>query len=534
MTGKSMSHATRREILRRATALSCVGAAASTFGFQLATMGQAAAQTAPGGYKALVCIFLFGGNDANNMVLATDTDSWGRYFAARNAGVDPIALMPVGTAATAPGGFNPVTGRTLPNNATAWTQPESWGGVLPITSAIPNPVPAGTNASVRTFALNPHMGPLLPLWTAGRLAVAANVGPLIQPTTKTQYRARSVPLPANLMSHNDQQSTWQAGATEGARRGWGGLMADQFLSTNGANSVFTAMSTAGNAVLLAGQNVVQYQISTNQTAPAIRITSAATPTATVFGASNAGARVREIIGDVGGSSYFMQDHGAKVVRSMGAADLLNAQFAAGGPGASVTAPTTLLNPITRVPETNALAVQLQSVAKAIAANAALGLSRQVFFVSMGGFDNHDVQNSAQSPLMARLAHALAYFDGAMGNVNGVNMRPQVTTFTASDFSRTFTTNGDGTDHAWGSHQFIMGGAVNGGSIYGQYPTLGVDQTGFTNPDMSGNILVPSMSVDQYAGTIGRWFGLSEGQLDSIFPNLRNFNRNVGFMGAPAA
>ena len=533
MNGKQMSPATRREILRRATALSCVGAAASTFGFQLASMGQAAAQTAST-YKALVCIFLFGGNDSNNMVLATDADSWGRYFSARNTGADPIALMPVGAPATPPGGTNPVTGRVLPNNATAYLAPEAWGGVLPIVPATPNPVPVGTNASVRTFALNPHMGPLLPLWAARRLAIAANVGPLIQPTTKAQYRARSVPLPANLMSHNDQQSTWQAGSTEGARRGWGGLMADQFLSTNGANSVFTAISTAGNAVLLAGQSVVQYQISTNQTAPAIRINSAAAPTTTVFGAGNAGARVREIIGDITGTSFFMQDHAAKVVRSMGAAELLNAQFAVGGAGASVADPTPLFNPITRVNETNALAVQLQSVAKTIAANAVLGMRRQVFFVSMGGFDNHDIQNASQSPLLARLAHAMAYFDGAMANVNGADMRQQVTAFTASDFSRTFTTNGDGTDHAWGSHQFVMGGAVNGGNLYGQFPTLGVDQTGFTNPDMSGNILVPSMSVDQYAGTIGRWFGLTDGQLDLIFPNLRNFNRNVGFLDAPAA
>ena len=533
MTGRPLSPATRREILRRATALTCVGAAASTFGFQLATMGEAAAQTG-GGYKALVCIFLFGGNDAHNMVLATDTDSWGRYFAARNTGADPIALMPAGTPATAPGATNPVTGRTLPNTAAAWAMPESWGGVLPITPASPNPVPPGTNAGSRTFALNPHMGALLPLWTGGRLAIAANVGPLIQPTTKAQYRARSVALPANLMSHNDQQSTWQAGAAEGARRGWGGLMADQFLSGNGANSVFTAISTAGNAVLLAGQSVVQYQISTNQTTPAIRITAAASPTTTVFGAANAGARVREIITDESGTSYFMQDYSARVRRSMDAADLLNAQFAAGAPGASVAAPTQLLNPITRAMETNALAVQLQSVARTIAANAVLGLQRQVFFVSMGGFDNHDVQNTAQSPLLARLAHALAYFDGAMANLNGVDMRPQVTAFTASDFSRTFTTNGDGTDHAWGSHQFILGGAVNGGNLYGQYPTLGVDQGSFVNPDMSGNILVPTMSVDQYAGTIGRWFGLSESQLDTIFPNLRNFNRNVGFMGAAGA
>lgn len=534
MTKSSMSPATRREILRRASALTCVGAAASTFGFQLAAMGSAAAQTAPS-YKALVCIFMFGGNDANNMVLATDNDSWGRYWSARNTGAVPIALMPVGTPATLPGGTNPVTGRVLANNNTAYQSPEAWGGVLPIASTIANPVPPGTNAASRTFALNPHLAPLLPIWSAGRLAIGANVGPLIQPTTKAQYRARSVPLPANLMSHNDQQSTWQAGAAEGARRGWGGLMADLYLSTNGANSVFTAISTAGNAVYLAGQNVVQYQMSTSQTTPAQRISSAIAPTTTVFGAANGGTRVRDMIRDITGTSYFSQDHAAKVVRSMDAADLLNAQFATGAPGASVAAPTQLQNPITRATENNSLAVQLQSVAKVIAANAVLGIRRQVFFVSIGGFDNHDIQNTSQSPLMARLAHAMAYFDGALANLNGVDMRSQVTTFTASDFSRTFTTNGDGTDHAWGSHHFVMGGGVNGGSVFGQFPTVGVDvPNGFQNPDMSGNVLIPTMSVDQYAGTIGRWFGLTDGQLDLIFPNLRNFNRDVGFMAAPSA
>lgn len=533
----SMSNATRREILRRATALSCVGAAASTFGLQLATMGSAAAQTA-GGYKAIVCIFLFGGNDTNNMVLATDTDSWGRYWSARNTGATPIALMPVGTVATPPGGTNAVTGRVLPNNNGAYASPEAWGGVLPISTLTPNPVPPGTNAVARTFGINPHMGALLPLWTEGRLAVAANVGPLIVPTTKAQYRGRSVPLPASLMSHNDQQSTWQAGSAEGARRGWGGLMADQLLSTNGTNSVFTAISTAGNAVMLAGQNVVQYQMSTSQTSPAIRINSAAAPTTNVFGASGQGARIREIIRDTAGTSYFMQDYGAKVIRSQDSADLLNAQFAAGAAGAAIAAPTQVLNPISRAMENNSLAVQLQTVAKVIASQSVLGMNRQVFFVSMGGFDTHDIQNTSQSPLMARLAHAMAYFDGALANVGGVDMRDRVTTFTASDFSRTFTTNGDGTDHAWGSHQFIMGGAVRGGDVYGQFPTVGIDVAGaggFQNPNMSGNVLVPQMSVDQYAGTMARWFGLTDGQVASIFPNISNFtNRYYDFLAAPVA
>jgi uncharacterized protein (DUF1501 family) len=141
-------------------------------------------------------------------------------------------------------------------------------------------------------------------------------------------------------------------------------------------------------------------------------------------------------------------------------------------------------------------------------------------------------NAQHSPLMARLAHALAYFDATLSNLNGVDMRSQVTTFTASDFSRNFTNNGDGTDHAWGAHHFIMGGSVRGGTMYGQYPTLGVDQGSFNNPNMSGGVIIPTMSVDQYAGTMGKWFGLSDGQLDVIFPNLKNFAaRDLGFMTA---
>jgi uncharacterized protein (DUF1501 family) len=177
-----------------------------------------------------------------------------------------------------------------------------------------------------------------------------------------------------------------------------------------------------------------------------------------------------------------------------------------------------------------LATQLQSVARNIAVSSQLNLRRQVFFVSIGGWDTHDTQNSTQPVLLARVAHAMAYFDTVLANLNGANMRNNVTTFTASDFSRTFTTNGDGTDHAWGSHQLVMGGAVNGRNIYGQYPTLGVDQGQFRNPDMLGNVQIPTTSVDQFAATFGRWFGVGDGDLDTILPNLRNFpTRTLGFL-----
>ncbi len=518
----TMTPITRREILRISSALSTVAAAGSTFGLQLATLGTAAAQMATPAYQALVCIFLFGGNDAHNTVLATDSDTFGRYLSARNTGNDPIALMPPSAPVQAVGAASTFTpGRTVTRGT-----PENWGGVAPIVPQTPNPIPPGTNAATRTFALHPFLAPLVPVWDAGRLAVAANVGPLITPTTKTQYVNRSVPLPANLMSHNDQQSTWQAGAAEGARRGWGGLFADQLLSMNGANMVFTAISTAGNAVFLSGTDTIQYQVTTGSNTPAVRVTSATT--SPLFGASGNSALLAQVIRNTGGG-YFAADHGARVVRSLDSAVALNNAFTAGAV-TSVPAPTTLINPFTGGTETNQLATQLQTVAKLIAANATLGLRRQVFFVSMGGFDSHDLQNMAQSVLLNRLGHAMSYFDGVLGNIGGVDMRSAVTTFTASDFSRTFTTNGDGTDHAWGAHQFVMGGAVNGRNVYGQYPTLGVDQPGFSNPNMAGNILIPTMSVDQFGATLGAWFGVPDGALDTVFPNLHNFTpRNLGFV-----
>jgi uncharacterized protein (DUF1501 family) len=518
------SPASRRHFLKMMAATAPLGVAAP-FALQMATLGSAAAQSSPTGYKALVCIFLFGGNDSHNMVLATDTDSWNRYFLARNTGNDPIALMPPGTPPAAVGSVSPVTARTVTRST-----PEFLGGVLPITPQTPNPIPAGTVASTRTFGMHPAMAPLVQgaasPWNAGRLAVVANVGPLITPTTKSQYVARSVPLPLNLMSHNDQQSIWQSGAAEGAQRGWGGLMADTMLAQNGSNSVFTAVSANGNAVFLSGATAIQDQIST-AAQPAIQPTAAAA--STLYGSAVAAQALSESIRDTSGLSLFAQDHAAMTRRAMDSAQALNSAFATTS-AAAIPAPTPYVNPVTGLVEANTLATQLMTVARSVAAAPVLGVTRQVFFVGLGGFDTHDLQNPTHTNLLGKVAHAMAYFDGVMGNVGGLNMRGAVTAFTMSDFSRTFTSNGDGTDHAWGGHQFIMGGAVRGRDMYGQFPTVGVDQTGFNNPDMSRNILVPTTSVYQLGATLGKWFGLTDAQLLTIFPNLGNFSRrDLGFM-----
>jgi uncharacterized protein (DUF1501 family) len=509
----------RRHLLRVGGALSILGSAAP-FALQLAAAGSAAGQAAPD-YKALVCVFLFGGNDGHSTVLPTDSDSWNRYFAARNTGTDPIALMPVGTPITPPGQTSSVTGRV----AKAST-PEAWGGVLPIVPATAQVVPAGTNATSRTFALHPFLAPMKSLFDQKRVAILANVGTLIQPVTKAQYTAKSVPVPANLFSHNDQQSTWQADAIEGAQEGWGGRMGDMLASMNGSSTLFTAVSIAGNAVFLSGQSVLQYQLSTGAQ-PAVAITGA--QGSSLFGSSLAPSKVKDLITDTTLSSNFASDYSSIVSRSIGATATVNSAFTQ-PIVTGVAAPSAYTNPITGNAETNSLALQLQTVARMVAASATLGVKRQVFFVSLGGFDTHDTQNVIQPNLLAKLAHAFNYFDGALANVGGIDRRGQVTTFTASDFSRSFTTNGDGTDHAWGSHHFIMGGAVKGGDIYGQYPTIGVDLGSFSNPDATGNATIPTTSVDQYAATLGTWFGVSSGALDLIFPNLRNFgSRNLGFV-----
>jgi len=509
----------RRRLLGLGGAFSALGVGAP-FALQLAAAGSASGQSAPD-YKALVCVFLYGGNDGHNTVLATDADSWGRYTAARGTGVSPIALMPAGTAKTPVGQTSALTGRVA-----AADSPEAWGGVLPITPRTAQAIPAGTSASTRTFALHPFLGPLQSLFDQGRLAVLANVGTLIQPTTKAQYQARSVSLPSSLFSHNDQQSTWQALSTEGARTGWGGRFGDLLASANGGNTLFTAVSTAGNAVFLSGQSLVQYQLSTGAQ-PAVVISSQQGNS--LFGSSLGPSRVRDLITDTSLANNFAADYAGVVGRSISAASTINSAFSQPVVTGVAAAPT-YSNPLTGATETNSLVLQLQTVARMIAASSSLGVRRQVFFVSLGGWDTHDNQNSVQPNLLAKVAHALSYFDGALANIGGMDRRSQVTTFTASDFSRTITTNGDGTDHAWGGHHFILGGAVRGGDIYGQYPTLGPDIGGFNNPDGVGGVQIPTTSVDQYGATLGRWFGVSDSDIDVIFPRLRNFQtRYLGFV-----
>jgi uncharacterized protein (DUF1501 family) len=299
--------------------------------------------------------------------------------------------------------------------------------------------------------------------------------------------------------------------------GWGGRFGDLLAGSN-SNTVFTSISVTGNAVFMAGQNVFQYQVGTGGA------TAIGNISGSLFGSAAAATAYRNIItanGNPNTVSHLLgREQTNMTKRSIDAQVMFQGAFEA--TAGSVAAPSQYVQPSTRTSQNNSLAQQLQTVARIMAARGGLGVNRQVFFVSLGGFDTHDNQNRTQADLMARISHAINYFDTVLGTLG---LRDSVALFTASDFGRTFTSNGDGTDHGWGAHHFVYGGAVNGQNIYGRFPQVG---TGHNDEVGSGSFLA-GVSVDQIGATLGRWFGVSESNLDMVFPNLRNFQRDLGFM-----
>jgi uncharacterized protein (DUF1501 family) len=489
--------ASRRRFLRTASVVSgSVGTAAAPFALNLASLNSAVAQTAPD-YKAIVCLFLYGGNDSSHMVLRTDATSFNEYTRLRSVAPESIALKAPGTA-------------VVPGAALA--SPDQLGGVRAIAPMFTGTVAGSTENSAFTFALHPSMPEVQTLFAANRLAILANAGPLVVPLTRADYVANIKPRPKALGSHNDQQSTWQALGPEGVKLGWGGRLGDLVASGN-ANTVFTSISVSGNAVFSAGETVFQYQVGSGGA------TQIGGLSGTLFGSSTASATLRNIVTGTN-QHLFANEYGAIVKRSVDA----QASFQVAYNASAVTAPPTYVQPSTGNSVANGLATQLQTVARIIGARAGLGVRRQVFFVSMGGFDTHDGQNRNQADLLARLSHALGYFDTTLATLGGADMRNNVTLFTASDFGRTLTSNGDGTDHGWGSHHFVLGGAVNGGEIYGRFPQFIQNAA-----DSTSNNYIPVTSVDTIGSTLGKWFGATDSQLDAIFPNLVNFNRDLGFL-----
>jgi uncharacterized protein (DUF1501 family) len=495
----SQLNASRRRFLRTASVVSgSVGTAAAPFALNLASLNTAAAQAATTDYKAIICMFLYGGNDSSNMVLRTDTASFAEYTRLRNSAPESIALLAPGT---------PV------NNGAARASPARLGGVL----ALAPKFTASPENAANTYAVHPSMTEVQTLFGAGRLAVLANAGPLVVPLTRAEYTSNSKPRPQALGSHNDQQSTWQALGPEGVKIGWGGRLGDLMASAN-SNATFTSVSVSGNNVFSAGESVFQYSVGGGGA------TAIGGLSGTLFNSMTAATTLRSIV-MADNQHLFAKEYSQILKRSVDAQAAFQTAFAATAPATVVVAPTNYIQPSTGNAQANGLAQQLQTVVRTIAARGAIGTKRQVFFVSMGGFDTHDGQNMNQADLLARVSHAIGYLDTALANVNGVDLRNNVTMFTASDFGRTITSNGDGTDHGWGSHHFVSGGAVNGGEIYGRFPIFGLNN----NMDSANNAYLPVTSVDTIGATIGKWFGASDTNLDTVFPNLRNFQRDLGFL-----
>jgi uncharacterized protein (DUF1501 family) len=469
MTDTNFASQNRRQFLVNSGSVAISAAA-----LNLAAIGQAAAFNA-NDYKALVCIFLAGGNDQENTVVNYDTASYQSYKAIRG----PIALD-----------------RTT---------------LLPLSG---NPA----NDSTRQYALHPQMRGLQQVYAGGKAAVVLNVGPLVTPLNKAQYLDRSgkYPVPPQLFSHNDQGSVWLTGNPEGATVGWGGRFGDLALNGNGSASTYTCMSMSGNTEFLAGLSAVMYQGSASTGAVQI---SAAAPGQGPFRSASVNAAVAQLIQKP--SSHILENEYSKVTKRALAAEAA-VKKAIAVPAANNPRSNANFKPFDdAIASGSELAASLEMVARIIAGRSSLGVNRQVFFVAAGGYDLHDNLIAGQSRNMKDLSNSLAAF---YETTKLLGIDGNVTAFTASDFGRTLSSNGDGSDHGWGAHHFVVGGAVDGGKFYGYAPPVSV---GNTQADVDAwhvgqGRLLPTTSVDQYAGTLAKWFGVEDAELGAIFPNLKNF------------
>jgi len=453
---------TRRELLRKSCCTAAVLGVASSFSrFGL----MSALAQAPANYQALVCIFLFGGNDANNLLIPNDTAGYGNYSNIRGPG--GLAL--------AQNTLLPIASKTQQNGQTA-------------------------------FGLHTNLPEVQGLYNSGKLAFLANVGPLSQPVTRAQYQANALPVPANLFSHADQQQQWQSLELDGFyKTGWAGRLADNLGSLNPTGAFPPITSVAGSAIFCTGQQTQPYAIIPGTTPGLTGFTTSAASTARLQ------ALQQLLTFDTGVS--LIQSASSITSNSLTDSKVLSAALAAAMPLATVFPAT-------------GIGGQLKQVAQLLSVRSALGLNRQVFFCSLGGFDTHSNQIATQQTLFSQLSPALSSFYNATLELN---LAQQVTSFTMSDFSRTYQPASDGgSDHAWGSVQMIMGGAVAGGDIYG---TLPIFTPGGPSDVGSNGRWIPTTAIDQYGATLAKWFGVPPASFAGIFPNLANFPaQTLTFLG----
>jgi uncharacterized protein (DUF1501 family) len=452
----------RRSFLRNAVALSSMGLASRLDLVNLIASADAQAAT-PTDYRALVCVFMFGGNDGNNTIIPLDGPGYTSYANVRTA----------------------ASGIQL-----------SQSSLLPI-----QPVNVGT-----PYGLHPALGELQTLFGQGKMAILANVGTLTGPTNQTQYNAGLRPL--SLYSHADQQAQWQSSNSKAqSATGWGGRAADQVATMNGATGFPVVTSLDGTVLFTSGAATVPLSIPVSG---AFALQGYGNSTV----ANGRLAAVKQLLGQASDNDFVTALNG-----------IGNQALALSGTvNPILSGASAIVDPIFASLKSD-IADQFHQVAKMIAARQATGAVRQIFFVQLGSFDTHGDQLNRQQALFADLSPALkAFYDATVA----VGAGSQVTTFTLSDFSRTFQpASGGGTDHAWGNHHFIIGDAVKGGSMYGQYPQLILG--GPSDAEEEGRWL-PTSSVDQYGATLATWLGVAPAALSQVFPNLASFpTSDLGFM-----
>ncbi len=486
MNDKNIS-ISRREFIRRA-ACAAVGTAAMTSAIRdLRFMNAAVAQSNLTDYKALVCIFMAGGNDSNNMILPTVTSEYNNYAAIRT----PVLAIP--SSAILGTGY--------------------------------------TDGAGHSYGLHPACPQLQTLFAEGKLAFQLNTGTLVYPLTRAQYQSSLYKKPPQLFSHADQVTQWQTSIVDQpALTGWGGRCADLLNSVQPNAPISLSVSLAGANTFEVGNIVSQYAVSTSGAIALQGVT---------------GTRLAALTNILGLSYPNMQAQAYSDVaeHSINTGSLLNNAIAATSSANFWTNPfpTTVTSPTGGNAFTSSLSSQLRMVARLIeagkrdAAAGGFGMKRQIFFCQVGGYDLHTGQTTytANNPnnvlvgphanLMAELSQGMFAFQRAMEQLNLSN---NVTTFTSSDFGRTFPCNGQGSDHGWGSHHFILGGAVHGGQAYGKFPALAINGP----DDTSTGRWIPTTAIDQYFATIATWFGVDPSNLGTVFPNLGRFaSPNLGFL-----
>ena len=447
----------RREFLRGSGAGAAVTAALAAYPYPVVSQTIGTSTPFPD-YKALVCVFLIGGNDSFNVLIPRSNAEYNVYAASRqNMSVPQADLLAI----------NPLT-------------------------------PDGAD-----YGLHPMMGDVQALFESSRAAFIANVGPLIEPTTKQQYQDQSVVLPPQLFSHNDQEAQWfSLRGVNQSRTGWAGRIADLIQQNVADQQMATNVSLFGNTLMQSADQTVAYVMGNDGPIPFSGFG------ATVFGQARRAAFLRVLNANY--DSIYERGFAEVQKRAVTSADLISDALS----GAPVLT--------TEFPDTQ-LGRQLSAVSKLIAVRDQLQIQRQVFFVAMVGFDTHSDQLLSHPGLLLNLSEALSAFYNATVEL-GVS--DSVTSFTQSDFGRRLTSNGDGTDHGWGGNQLVIGDAVAGRELYGTYPLL----QRFGPDDAGGGTMIPTTSADQYVATLAKWFGVPDADLEVVAPNISNFGQiDLGFL-----